>query len=141
MSRPALAALALLLGAPGCGPPPELSALEDSVFAGSCIDVDDCHAESAEEGGLVLEAGFAFGELVNVPAEGDPDDPESFPSMPVGEVRVIPGDPEGSFLMKKLEGDLLPQDGARMPNMAGVFLSGAEINAIREWIARGAADD
>lgn len=55
-----------------------------------------------------------------------------------GELRfVVPGDPEASFLLEKLEED--PQYGARMPiAFSDATLDPEDIDMVREWIAAGA---
>ena len=52
--------------------------------------------------------------------------------------RVKPGDPDNSLLVKKLEGD--PTKPERMP-LGGPYLTAAEIDTIRAWIAAEALDN
>lgn len=47
--------------------------------------------------------------------------------------RVAPGDPDGSVVIRRLEGTCESQ----MP-LGGPFLSGAEISQFRQWVAAGA---
>jgi hypothetical protein len=56
-----------------------------------------------------------------------------------GAVRVVPGDPSGSYLIHKLEGrsDIV---GSRMP-AGGPFLAQTDIDVIRAWIAQGAPNN
>lgn len=78
-----------------------------------------------------------YGELVNVDG-----------SNALGMFRVDPGDPENSWLMVKLDGDMsCPQAqpfcagscGQRMPRGAGAMpLPDSELDIIRSWIANGA---
>ena len=49
---------------------------------------------------------------------------------------VLPGDPDNSFLVKRVEGTVLPQ----MP-LGGSPLTGAEIGRIRQWIFEGALNN
>lgn len=51
---------------------------------------------------------------------------------------VVPGDPDASFLLAKLTGDLTPALGGVMPPGAG--LPEATIALVRTWIADGATD-
>ena len=51
--------------------------------------------------------------------------------------RVAPGAPEGSFLYMKLAEET-PPSGARMPEAAAP-LDACEIEAVKSWIAAGAA--
>jgi hypothetical protein len=82
-------------------------------------------------GDLVLEEGQAFGELVGVA-------PFHANARAAGLVRVAPGEPDGSFLVIKVEGPPL-ELGFRMP-LVGDPLSAEEIRAIRDWIAAGAKE-
>jgi mono/diheme cytochrome c family protein len=52
-------------------------------------------------------------------------------------MRVNPGNPDDSYIIKKLEGaaDIV---GGRMP-LGGPYLSEAQIDQVRTWIANGAA--
>ena len=65
--------------------------------------------------------------LINVP----PSDPALRAKYPA---RVVPGDPDKSFLMRKLLGPT-SGEGVRMP-MNGGPLDAQTIEAIRTWIAR-----
>ena len=51
--------------------------------------------------------------------------------------RVVPGDPDGSCLVMKIEG-AVGASGTAMPPPPAPSLSQAEIDAIREWIQQGA---
>ena len=55
-----------------------------------------------------------------------------------GEPIVIPGDPDESILVQKIEPD--PPFGSRMPT-TGDYLTPTEIAQIRAWIAGGAEDN
>jgi hypothetical protein len=57
-----------------------------------------------------------------------------------GAVRVIPGDPENSYLVQKLEGHS-GIVGQRMPRTGGPYLTEGQMQIIRRWIARGAPND
>jgi hypothetical protein len=67
----------------------------------------------------------AYSSLVNVPARRKP-----------GAIRVIPGDPENSFLTQKLAGGPGLVD-ERMPD-GGPYLTDSQIRIIRRWIEIGA---
>lgn len=54
-----------------------------------------------------------------------------------GQVFVIPGNPAGSFLYRKVSGELSAGEGARMPSAAP--LSGEQIQKVQRWIAEGAS--
>ena len=51
--------------------------------------------------------------------------------------RVLPGDPDMSYLIEKLEQDM-PTGGLRMPRNGPPYLDQADIDVIRQWITDGA---
>ena len=90
-----------------------------------------CHTQAARNfvGGLVLAEGLSYQALVNQPSRNKP-----------GAIRVIPGDPDGSYLIHKLEGG--PGiAGIRMPGTGGPYLTAGQISIIRRWIQLGAKND
>jgi hypothetical protein len=87
-----------------------------------------CHAGMRPAQSLSLEAGKAFAELVNVPA----DECGS-------RLLVKPGAPAASYLMDKLLGANLCM-GSQMPK-AGTSLPSQQIDAIRSWICQGAPNN
>jgi hypothetical protein len=52
---------------------------------------------------------------------------------------VIPGDPQNSYLIRKLEGRDI--NGERMPRGTGPFLTEGQIIVIRKWIEDGAPNN
>ena len=80
------------------------------------------------DGGLRLDGNAAYDALVNARSVGKS-----------GAIRVIPGDPNGSYLVHKLEGrsDIA---GSRMP-FGGPFLAETDMNVIRTWITQGAPNN
>jgi hypothetical protein len=54
-----------------------------------------------------------------------------------GAIRVIPGDPDNSYLVKKLEGSA-GISGRRMPFSGPPYLTDGQILILRRWIALGA---
>lgn len=109
----------------GAGLPPtsgvSFKAVQDNVFTPSC---STCHSGAAAPLGLRLDAGNAYASLVNVA------------SVEVGSLRrVLPGDPNNSYLIQKIEGRAAV--GARMP-LGGPPLSQANIDLVRAWVAAGA---
>ena len=60
-------------------------------------------------------------------------------SLQVAQDRVEPGDPDNSYLIRKLEGDA-GIVGSRMPQ-GGPFLDQATIDTIRQWINDGAPNN
>lgn len=87
-----------------------------------------CHGSA--QGGLTLTstASVSYANLVGVPS------PTS------GEIRVIPGDAQNSYLVKKLEGRQAPGQGARMP-LGGSALDQTDLTNIRRWIDQGAQNN
>jgi hypothetical protein len=79
-------------------------------------------------GGLSLDHDVAYSSLVNVAS-----------TRKAGAIRVIPGDPENSYLVHKIEGrsDIV---GQRMP-FSGPYLSDGQILIIKRWIANGAPNN
>ena len=121
------------------GPTPELTTTftsiqreifntTDSSGRSACIQ---CHiAGGAAAGtGLLLTEGVSYGNLVNRQSRLRP-----------GETLVIPGDPDNSYMVRKLEGgpDIT---GLRMPRTSGPFLTSGQMAVIRRWIEEGAANN
>ena len=128
--------IAIALVAVGCehaGPleaepaAPTLTSIQQSTFNVSCA-VSGCHLGGGAAAQLDLSAGSSFANLVGV-ASGE------VPSL----LRVEAGNPDDSYLVQKVEGTpgivglQMPRD--RDP------LSSAQIQAIRDWIEAGAAND
>jgi len=88
----------------------------------------NCHTSTGRNpsGGMNLNHDVAYDNLVNVPARGRP-----------GAIRVIPGDPENSYIVHKIEGrsDIA---GRRMPFSGPPYLTDGQILIIKRWIAIGA---
>src|SRR5205814_6809540 len=74
----------------------------EKVFNRSCASAT-CHGAAAS-GGLVLSRGTAYANLVGVPAANEA-------ARDAGGMRVVPGDPDRSFLLDKLEGRLTRDEG------------------------------
>ena len=132
IAPPLLAAALLTLAACGGGsgdnaPPaglqPTLASIQDNVFTVTCA-VSNCHGGAGAQYGLRLDPGFSAGNLINVPSPRDPN-----------LIRVVPGDPDASFLIQKLQGTQTL--GNRMPD-GGPYLTTATVNVIRQWIQDGA---
>jgi hypothetical protein len=106
-----------------------LQQLQDQIFSPRCA-TQYCHSAQSRAGGLVLEAGQAHGNLAGVA-------PSNAAARNAGLLRVDPGAPENSFLILKLTQPSSATYGSRMP-LVGSPLSGAEIDAVRQWILAGA---
>lgn len=145
-ASPLLVALAGLLVACGGGEGPtspggnngnpgggnnEPSIKADPSFAGDIVPIfgrngctaSGCHGAPGEAGLNLATAPYAA--LVNVP------------STQTGEIRVIPGNANDSYLVKKLEGRA--SVGVRMP--VGGSLGSADLQNIRNWINQGAKNN
>ena len=89
-----------------------------------------CHTSVGRvpTGGMSLDHDAAYNALVNAAS-----------SRKAGATRVIPGDPEHSYLINKVEGhsDIV---GVRMP-FGGPYLSDGQILIIKRWIANGAPNN
>lgn len=117
------------------GPTPNLeptfAAIQRDVFEAAdssgrraCIA---CHTDVGRTpaGGLNLTRDVAYGQIVNVVS-----------GRKAGAIRIVPRDPDGSYLVQKLEGrsDIL---GVRMP-INGPYLSAGQILILRRWVEEGA---
>jgi hypothetical protein len=97
----------------------------DSAGRTACTN---CHTSTGRNpsGGLNLNHDTAYDQLLNAAVRGKP-----------GAIRVIPGDPDNSYLIQKLEG-AASIVGRRMPNNGPPYLSDGQILIVRRWIAIGA---
>ena len=137
-----LIATTLLLGACDesladlAGPTPNLevsfASIQRDVFqstdtAGRTACVQ-CHTTTGRTpaGGLSLEAAVAYDQLVNVPSNQRRD-----------LLRVAPGNPDGSYMVRKMEGasDIV---GRRMPFIGPPYLTTGQLTIVRRWIEIGA---
>jgi hypothetical protein len=114
---------------------PTLSSIQREIFnsrdASGRAACNQCHAVTGRfaMGGLTLLEGQSYQQLVGQPS-----------AAKRGAVRVIPGDPDGSYLIQKLEG--APGIvGERMPQTTGPFLTPGQVSIIRRWIQLGAKND
>ena len=113
---------------PAAGLQPTLTSIQANVFTPSCAK-SLCHAGPGAQAGLRLDPGFSWGLLVNFVSSQD-----------MMRTRVIPTDPDGSFLIQKLEG-AVGIIGARMPADGPPYLQQATIDVIRQWIQNGALNN
>lgn len=96
------------------------------IFDQNCA-LAGCHSSGTASAGLVLAAGSAFDNLVGVPSSQQP-----------GLSRVAIGNPDSSYLVRKLEGSGI--NGGRMP-LNRAPLSAEQIASIRAWITEGAQNN
>ena len=103
----------------------------DSADTAGRVACTNCHnaARSAFAGGLNLTSGVAYDQLVNRPSTQRPQ-----------LMRVLPGDPDNSYLVRKMEGG--PGiAGLRMPFVGPPFLTSGQLTIVRRWIEVGAPRD
>ena len=138
-------AVALTVAAAACdeslsditGPTPNLeptfSSIQTEIFDNGDSSgrpaCTQCHnAVGGRFNGLDLSAAVSYAHLVGAASRGR-----------VGAIRVIPSDPQNSYLIHKLEGG--PNiAGVRMP-IAGPYLTDGQVSVIRRWIELGARND
>jgi hypothetical protein len=147
MLRAAIVIVFLGIAATGCdesletlaGPTPNLtptfSSIQRDIFEAddssgrpACSSCHNPNGGAFRQVGLDMSTAGSFDSLVGVSSREKP-----------GVLRIVPGDPENSYLLHKLEGrtDII---GARMPNR-GPYLSDGQIAIIRRWIELGARRD
>ena len=121
--------------ADGCAEENELSfeSLYENLFATTCA-FSSCHSSESRKGELSLGSlADARAELVGIEAANDA-------ANAAGLLRVDPGAPDNSFLLRKL---IAPGagEGNRMPANSSTPLSDRTIGAVRDWILAGAPLD
>lgn len=110
------------------GPAFTFAQIQVQVFTPTCAKAG-CHTAAAASGELVLEAGQAYSQIVNRPAVGNS-----------ALDRIEPGNPERSYLIKKLRGD--PDiTGARMPPDSPGSLTQEQMDGIVAWVLAGAQNN
>src|ERR1700722_4105012 len=100
----------------------DFQSIQDNVFTPIC---SKCHIGGGAPEGLQLDAAHSYNLLVGVPSAEQP-----------ALLRVKPGDPDNSYMVRKIEG-LNGITGGQMPLME-TPLPQATIDAIRQWITNGA---
>jgi hypothetical protein len=120
------------LGGPTPNLEPTFTSVQSQIFettdvAGrqACVN---CHTNVGRNpsGGLNLAHAVAYDQIVNVASARKP-----------GAIRVIPGDPENSYIVHKIEGRT-GIVGLRMPVSGPPFLTDGQILILKRWIALGA---
>jgi hypothetical protein len=101
------------------------------IFDNGCV-AGNCHGGPMPKKNLDLQPGAAYGSLVSILAEECND----------GRIRVVPLDPDNSYLMHKVLGVNMCS-GVQMPQSGGpgAMLSDPELGAISAWICQGALDN
>ncbi len=114
---------------PGGGTVPfTFSRIQAEIFTPNC-DKAGCHDAASASGGQILAAGRSYDQIVNVRStENSTLD------------RIEPGDPERSYMVKKLRGD--PDiTGDRMPLDQPGGLPQEQIDGLIAWVRAGAPRD
>jgi len=112
--------------------PPAVSLAFDlqPIFDTYCVQ---CHLLESAQGGLVLENGEAWTNLVNTDSTQAPLK------------RVNPGIPAKSYLLNKLRGTHIPVGGSGQPmpygSEASAGISVNSVELVERWISEGAADN
>ncbi len=107
----------------------DIFAAPDSSGRPACTTCHVAGGGAAATGLFLNDPGVAHASLVGRESRLKP-----------GETLVIPGDPDNSYLVRKLEGG--PNiNGLRMPRTTGPFLTEGQMIVIRRWIKDGAANN
>jgi hypothetical protein len=103
----------------------EIFETTDAAGRVACVN---CHTSTGRNpsGGMNLNHDVAYDSIVNAPSARKP-----------GAIRIIPGDPENSYLVHKVEGRA-GIVGVRMPFAGAPFLTDGQILILKRWIANGA---
>jgi methionine-rich copper-binding protein CopC len=101
----------------------DFQSIQENVFDARCVK---CHSGAGAPEGLQLDAGHSYDLLV-----GHASAEQS------NVLRVEPGDPDSSYIIRKLEG-ASGISGVRMPADGPPYLPQATIDVIRQWITNGA---
>ena len=113
----------------GNGTPPEEVSFAETVLpvlTGRCATAG-CHDYAGRSGGLVLDAGVAYGNVTGVV------------SVSYGPALIVsPSEPDSSVLYQKIIGN--DAFGSRMP-LGRTPLDEETLDAIRDWITEGAKDN
>jgi len=104
---------------------PTLDSIQANIFTPTCATAG-CHTGLMPAAGQDLsDSDASFNNLVMMPSNQS------------ALMRVMPGDPDASYLIEKLEQDM-PAGGLRMPRNGPPYLDQADIDVIRQWITDGA---
>lgn len=113
-------------GNPPCGPFDPIQA----IFTANCA-LSGCHAGVQPQQGQNLSEGQAYANIVDVPANEQPN-----------LMRVRPFLPDSSYLVHKIQGTHVGVGGSggQMP-LGRIPLTQAQIDLIRDWITAGAPNN
>src|SRR5258708_37971069 len=115
------------IGVSGSAVPPanvDFATQIQPIFTRNCA-LSGCHAADTASGGMILDAGQAYSNLVNATStEVAPDK------------RVVPGNSATSYIIEKLT-HAQPRSGGQMP-LGSDPLPSDQISLIKAWIDQGA---
>ena len=114
---------------PACEVEPTITSLATEYFEKSC-NFGSCHGEG-KAGGLDLRPDAAYDALMNAPAQ-------NAAAAGAGKMLVVPGDPDASYLVQKVEGPEEGEGGIMPLNAPEPVNPDCWIKRLREWIANGA---
>lgn len=127
-------------GVTSCKKPPpatvSYSANIQPIYNRSCATASTCHVGPTAGAGLQLTQGVSYGATVNVPSTQEPK-----------LLIVKAGDPNASYLVRKIEGApgiagiQMPQGCPGTPLGGAVCLTGDDVAAIRTWITECAQNN
>lgn len=140
--------LPLVVAGAGCdeklsdltGPTPDLkptfASIQKEIFSttdsSGRLACTNCHVAGGAANGTGLflnDPATAYSLLVGRPSR-----------FAAGQTLVVPGDPDNSYIVKKLEG-ANGITGLRMPRNNGPFLTEGQMLVIRRWIKDGASNN
>jgi hypothetical protein len=96
--------------------------IQDTIFTPICTQ---CHIGAGAPQGLRLDAANSYAMIVNVASS-------EVPAL----LRINPGNPDSSYLVQKIQGNAA--QGVRMPANGPPYLTQAQIDLVRGWVAAGA---
>lgn len=105
--------------------------IQRQIFTPTCA-IPTCHNVAQGEHQMSLAPGEAYASLVGVA-------PTNVVANGAGLKRVDPGNPDNSFILKKLRGELVDGEGVQMPKDLK-RLHHLHVDLIEEWIAAGAPE-
>jgi len=112
---------------PGGVAPLTFAQIQAEIFTPNCAKAG-CHDAASASAGMVLAAGVSYGQIVDRPSTESALD------------RIEPGDPERSYLVRKLRGDS-DITGDRMPLDRPGGLPQEQIDGLIAWVRAGAPND
>jgi hypothetical protein len=102
--------------------PSDFQQIQDTIFTPICTA---CHIGANAPQGLRLDAANSYAMIVGVASN-------EVPSL----MRINPGNPDASYLVQKIQGNAA--QGVRMPANGPPYLTQAQIDLVRGWVAAGA---